>query len=222
MTTLKRLLLLGASGAVGRQVLLQALANPDIAQVVAPTRRALAAHAKLENPLPEFNEIASDAPWLKADALICALGTTIKVAGSQRAFAAVDRDLPVRIAGLARQAGATRIALVSSLGASPRGNFYLRTKAETESAIRALGFPLYTIVRPSLIDAQRSAPRRGERLALWVATRLRLLIPRRYRPVKAQRIAAALLAGVLREGMDGQTDGQSGEQIIESEQLQDA
>ena len=213
MTTLQRLLLLGATGAVGSQALRLALANPAIARVVAPTRRALPAHAKLDNPLTDFADIASDAPWLKADALICALGTTIKVAGSQAAFAAVDRDLPIRIATLARAAGASRFALNSSLGASADGNFYLRTKFEAEAGIRALHYPMYAIVRPSLIDAQRAQPRSGERLGLLLARALRPLIPRRYRAVKAERIAEALLASVV--------DNAPGEDIIESDRLQD-
>jgi uncharacterized protein YbjT (DUF2867 family) len=64
--------------------------------------------------------------------VICTLGTTIKAAGSQAAFAAVDRDLPIQVAKLAKASGATRFALNSSLGANPVGNFYLRTLAEVQ------------------------------------------------------------------------------------------
>jgi uncharacterized protein YbjT (DUF2867 family) len=208
-----RLLIVGATGAVGREVLDLALADPRIAQVVAPTRHALTAQAKLLNPVIDFARIAQDPPGWPVDAVICTLGTTIKVAGSQAAFAAVDRDLPIAFARLARQAGASRFALNSALGASARGNFYLRTKAEAEAGIRALGYPVYTIVRPSLIDAQRSESRPAERIGLAAARILRPLIPRRYLPVPARRIAAALLQGVLRAA--------PGEQIVESEQLQD-
>ena len=74
---------------------------------------------------------------------------------SQAAFAAVDRDLPIQVATLARVAGATRFALNSALGANPAGNFYLRTKAAAEAGIRTINYPSFTIVRPSLIDAVR-------------------------------------------------------------------
>ena len=207
-----RLLLVGASGAVGQQVLLAALADPRVAQVTAPTRRPLPPHAKLHNPVIDFSDLPESVPWWQADAVICTLGTTIKAAGSQTAFAAVDRDLPVKVAQLARAAGATRFALNSSLGASPRGNFYLRTKAQAEAGIRSLAYPSYTVVRPSLIDIQRDVPRVAEQIALVLARVLRPLIPRRYRPVKAAHIAQALLEGVL---MD-----QAGERILESEALQ--
>ncbi len=143
--------------------------------------------------------------------MICTLGTTIKAAGSQAAFAAVDRDLPVAIAAMARRHGATAFALNSSLGASLSGNFYLRTKAEAEAGIRALGYPSYTIVRPSLIEAKRSEARLGEQIGLAVAGVFRPLIPRRYRPVSAEAIARRLLQSAL--------DAAPGEHIIESEAI---
>lgn len=207
-----RLLLVGATGAVGREVLAAALADPRFQQVVAPTRRPLPAHLRLLNPVIDFAALPADASWWQVDAVICTLGTTIKTAGSQAAFAAVDRDLPIEVGRLARAAGASRYALNSSLGASAGGNFYLRTKAQAEAGIRALGYPIYTVVRPSLIDARREDSRPGERIGLAIARALRPLIPRRYRAVPATRIAQALLAGVLR--------GQPGEDIVESEQLQ--
>lgn len=206
-----RLLLLGATGAVGREVLAQALADPRVGQVVAPTRRALAPHARLLNPITDFAQLDAAAPWWRADAVVCALGTTIKVAGSQPAFAAVDRDLVIDTARLARQAGAKRMALNSSLGASAQGNFYLRTKAEAEEGVRALGYPSLTIVRPSLIAAERDTVRPGEVAGLWVSRALGPLIPRRYRPVTAARVARALLEAALQ--------GAPGEQVLESERL---
>lgn len=206
------LMIVGATGAVGRQLLAQALADPRFDNVVAPARRPLPAHAKLLNPVVDFTHLPIDADWWQVDAVVCALGTTIKMAGSQTTFAAVDRDLPIQVARLAREAGATRFALNSSLGASHKGNFYLRTKAQAETGIRAIGYPFYTIVRPSLIDARREQSRPGERVGLLFARALRPLIPLRYRAVKAERIAGALLDGVL--------SASPGEKIIESERLQ--
>jgi uncharacterized protein YbjT (DUF2867 family) len=207
-----RLLIVGASGVVGRAVLKLALADARVGTVVAPTRRALPPAAKLDNPVIDFAQLSPDAPWWRVDAVICTLGTTISAAGSQAAFAAIDRDLAVHVAALARRAGATCMALNSSLGASPSGNFYLRTKAQAEKGIRRLGFERYVIVRPSLIDAERTESRPGERAGLFAARLLGPLIPRRYRPVKPAWIAHALLEGVLGE--------EQGERIVESEGLQ--
>jgi uncharacterized protein YbjT (DUF2867 family) len=207
-----RLLILGASGAVGAEVLKQALLEPRFSEVIAPTRRALPIVAKqLENPLLDFANLAAQSDFWQVDAVICALGTTIKIAGSPAAFAAIDRNLPLKIAGYTRAAGATRWALTSSLGASKTGNFYLRTKAETESGLNELGFPVLTIVRPSLINTERTQARIGETLGLIAARCLQPLIPKRYRAVTPQQIAQALIAGVLRTT--------EGTQVIESEQL---
>jgi uncharacterized protein YbjT (DUF2867 family) len=206
-----RLLVLGATGAVGQQVLLQALQDSRVAQVVAPTRKPLAPHPRLLNPQPDFRQLPPDADWWRVDAVVCALGTTIKVAGSQAAFAAVDRDLPILAARLAHAQGARSLALNSSVGASLQGNFYLRTKAEAEAGIRALGYQSYSIVRPSLIDAHREEPRLGERLGLWVSQAFLPLVPSRYRPVKAEHIAQALLLAALL--------AQPGEHILESEAI---
>jgi len=208
-----RVLLVGATGAVGSKVLAAALANLRIAQVIAPTRRPLPANARLQNPVVDFAHLPAKASWWQADAVICTLGTTIKLAGSQAAFAFVDRDLPIQVARLAHANGASCYALNSSLGASLNGNFYLRTKAQAEAGIRAVGYRSYTIVRPSLIDAERQQQRRAEALALAAAHVFRPLIPRRYRPVQAERIAHALLEAVL--------TARSGEHVLESEQLQD-
>ena len=208
-----RLLIVGSTGAVGQEALRLALADERIQRVIAPTRRPLPAHPKLRNPVVDFSALTGDESWWSVEAVICTLGTTIKIAGSQSAFAAVDRDLPILVARLAQGAGATRFALNSSLGANPSGNLYLRTKAEAERGIRDLRYSSLTIVRPSLIDAHRTESRIGEQVGLLVAGLLRPLIPRRYRPVKAESIATTLLEGVLRPS--------SGEQIIESEQLQD-
>lgn len=209
------LLVVGATGAVGRAVLRQALAEERIARIVAPTRRpleaALADVERLVNPVIDFARLPEEAPWWRVDAVVCTLGTTLRVAGSQAAFAAVDRDLPIAVGRLARAAGATRYALNSSLGASAGGSFYLRTKAEAEQGIIDLGFASTTIVRPSLIDTERSEPRPGEQVGLLFAHLLRPLIPRRCCAVSPEAIAAALLGGIL--------EGRPGVRIVESDEL---
>ena len=211
----KRLLILGATGAVGREVLRLALQHPQVQQVLAPTRRPLPAHPKLRNPITDFarpeEALAEGAQAGGVDAVVCALGTTIRLAGSQAAFAAVDRDLPIALGRAALRLGAHSLALNSSLGASASGNFYLRTKHQAEEGLRQLGFASYTVVRPSLIDAQRTESRPGERMGLWVSRLLGPLIPQRYRPVAASAIARTLLQAAL--------DAEPGQHTIESEQI---
>jgi uncharacterized protein YbjT (DUF2867 family) len=191
-------MLIGASGLVGQLVLQKALAHPGVLQVVALTRRPLPAHPRLLNPVVDFDALPPDAPWWRVDAVVCALGTTMRAAGSKAAFYRVDHDVPLRVARLARQHGAQAYALNSALGADPSSRvFYSRTKGELERDLQGLGYPSLTLVRPGLIGGERRESRPAEQLALRVSTWVRPLLPPRYRVVPAERIAHHLLAAAL-------------------------
>jgi uncharacterized protein YbjT (DUF2867 family) len=206
------LLLVGATGLVGREVLRLALADPRIEHLTAPTRRPLAPHARQTNPQVDFDKLPPEAPWWKADAVICTLGTTIKKAGSKEVFHRIDHDYPLAVARLARAHGARRFALVSSIGADPLArSFYLRTKGELERDLDACGFPSLTLVRPSLIGGRRDESRPAERFAMLAMAAFHPLIPRRFRMVPAERIARALLQAALA--------AIPGRHVIESEAL---
>lgn len=194
-----KLMLVGASGLVGQQVLRQALAHPAVDSLIAPTRKPLAAASGLENPIIDFERLPADAPWWQVDAVICTLGTTMSQAGSQAAFRRVDHDYPLAVAKLARAAGAGAFVLNSALGAAAGSRvFYNRVKGEVENAIAALGYPSLTLVRPSLLDGgPRPDSRPGERAGLVVARMFRPLIPARYRAVATDAVARTLLAAAL-------------------------
>ena len=209
MTTV---LLVGATGLVGRSVLQLAQSETRVARVVAPTRRALPIHPKLFNPLIDFEQLPEDADWWAVDAVICTLGTTIKVAGSQAAFYRVDHDLPLQVGQLALRHGAKAYALNSALGADPASRvFYSRTKGELERDLAALGFASLTFVRPGLIGGDRQQARPAEQAVVKVSQWLRPLLPPRYRVVSAGRIAHHLLASALA--------GAPGTHVLMSEQL---
>ena len=192
------LLLVGATGLVGREVLRLALADPRVKHLAAPTRRPLAPHSHLTNPQVDFDALPSDAPWWKADAVICTLGSTIKKAGSKEVFHRIDHDYPLAVARHARAHGTRSFALNSSTGADPHAkSFYLRTKGELERDLDACGFPSLTLVRPSLIGGHRDESRPAERLAMFLMATFRPVIPRRYRMVPAESIARALLEAAL-------------------------
>jgi uncharacterized protein YbjT (DUF2867 family) len=210
---MKTLLIVGATGLVGRAVLRLALEDASIGRVVAPTRRALdVRHEKLVNPLVDFDALPVGAEWCRVDAVICTLGTTIKKAGSQAAFRKVDYDYPLAVARFARAAGVATYALVSSLGANVKSRaFYLRTKGETERDLAAAGFASLTVVRPSLIGGERDERRWAEALGLTLVSALGPLLPRRYRIAPAERIVATLLAAVR--------EARPGVRIVESEAI---
>jgi uncharacterized protein YbjT (DUF2867 family) len=207
-----RVLLVGATGLVGQSVLRQALAHPQVGQVTAPTRRLLPPHAKLVNPVVDFDALPVDADWWAVDAVVCTLGTTIKKAGSQAAFRRVDHDHPLQVAQIALKHGAKAFALNSALGADAASRvFYSRTKGELERDLQTLGYPSLTFVRPGLIGGERQEARPGERIGVKVFQWLRPLLPARYRVVPAERIAHHLLQAAL--------GGQPGVRVVMSEAI---
>jgi uncharacterized protein YbjT (DUF2867 family) len=128
--------------------------------------------------------------------VFCALGTTIRKAGSQADFRQVDFEYPRHLAELALANGAKHFSLVSALGASSKsGVFYSRVKGELEDALRTMGWPSLCLLRPSVIAGERQESRPLERLGECLLR----FGPSTYRPVAAGRIAAAMLATAQRE-----------------------
>ena len=209
-------LLAGASGLVGRALLAQLL-DEDRALVHALLRRTVAdlpASPRLHRHVVDF---ARPGTLPHADEIYIALGTTIKVAGSQAAFRAVDFGAVVNVARAAREAGIERCAVVSALGASPDARvFYNRVKGEMEAALRALRFERLVIARPSLLAGARGAlgqpARLGERLTLALVAPVSGLLPASVRPIDAAVVARAMRLALRTEGLSTQ--------ILESAALQ--
>lgn len=192
-------LVAGGSGLVGRELLQLLLADPSVAAVHALGRRELPLrHAALIQHRVDFAALPS---LPRVHEVYIALGTTIRVAGSQAAFRAVDFDAVVSVAKAARVAGATRLGVVSAMGANAGSRvFYNRVKGETEQAVGALGFETLVIARPSLLVGDREAlgqpARAGEEIGLKVSRWLVPLIPANLRPIAASAVARALVRAV--------------------------
>lgn len=213
MNNSKTFLIFGGTGMVGQQLVSQALTSNQVAYIVAPTRKALAPQNKLSNPIVDFNSLPDSASWWQADAVLCALGTTIKQAGSIQQFRRVDYDYVMQAAKHARSAGTSCFVLNSSLGAdASSSNYYLKVKGELERNLSELGFQSLTIIRPSLLDAgQRPEVRLGEQIGLWFSKRLSIIIPKRYLPISTENVARAMLSAAI--------EAKPGLHIIESEHL---
>jgi uncharacterized protein YbjT (DUF2867 family) len=195
-------LLAGATGLVGRELSKQLAASDEYGAVHVLVRRttpALVSKPKLTVHVVDFDAL----PSLPAtDDVYIALGTTIKVAGSEEAFRRVDHDYVLAVARAARASGARRLGVVSALGADAKSAvFYNRVKGEMQLAIAGLGFDSAVIAQPSLLLGDREAleqpTRTGERWARRLIEPLSGLIPAKVRPVRASAVAAALLRGVL-------------------------
>lgn len=187
------LLLAGATGLIGQAVAAQWPGPGTLHLLVRRPHPAPGAHGQVH--VVDFSAL----PALpRAEAAICALGTTIKTAGSQAAFRAVDFEAVLGFARAAKAAGVRRFAVVSALGAkADSSNFYSRVKGEMEAALAALGFEALLIARPSLLTGDRQAlgqPRRNmEHLAMQLSAPLSALVPPAWRPIAADTVARALL-----------------------------
>lgn len=208
-----KLLIVGSTGLVGRHALTLALAHPRVDAVIAPVRRvAPATHPKLHAPKVDFDALPKDAPWWQVDAVVCALGTTIRVAGSEAAFRRVDHDYPLAVARIARAHGAATYVLNSAMGADAGSRiFYSRVKGELERDLASVGFASLTLVRPGLIGGERDEFRAGERAATVVLRALHPLLPRRWRINPAERIAQCMI--------DAAVSAAPGTHVIGSDEL---
>jgi uncharacterized protein YbjT (DUF2867 family) len=188
----RRVLLLGATGLVGRELLTQLLADSEVESVRVVARRSTAISSpKLEEKIIPLDEMAQHAEFFAVDAIFCALGTTIKVAGSQEKFRVVDHDYPLAAARLGREQNAQHYLLVSATGANATSRiFYNRVKGEVERDILQLGYPHTTIARPALLLGERDEYRLGER----IFEHLGWLMPRAWKPIAGRDVARALIA----------------------------
>jgi uncharacterized protein YbjT (DUF2867 family) len=137
-----------------------------------------------------------------ADVAFCALGTTLKVAGSREAFRAIDLDLVLRFAHASRKAGARGFGVVSAVDASARSRvFYNRVKGEMEDALRKIGFESLVIARPSLLLGEREERRFLESISQRALRPLRFVFvgaAHKYRPVEGGRVAHTLIRETLK------------------------
>jgi len=196
---MKTAIVLGATGLVGREIVSLLEGDPAVERVVLLVRRAppRAVAAKTLVHLTDFRDPTSYIDVLAGgDVLFSALGTTRKVAGSKDAQYEIDHTFPHAIARAAKTAGVTTVGNVSSLGADAGSRmFYARMKGELDRDLAALGFARTRIVRPSVLDGERSDPRPGERIATWLLGAMPAIgVVKRMRPIPVRTVAAALVA----------------------------
>lgn len=199
----------GASGLVGSRLLELLLGDDTWTSTLSVGRREVpSSHARLRQQVVDFAQLGDLPPC--TDVFSC-LGTTIKAAGSQEAFRAVDHDAVVALAEAAYRAGAERFLHVTALGASPGSRiFYNRVKGETERDVAASGVPATVAFRPSMLDGERAERRPAERVGL-AAMRAAAPLLGRYRPTRVDVLAAAMVAEAKAE--------RAGHRVVEPQQF---
>jgi uncharacterized protein YbjT (DUF2867 family) len=195
-------LVIGASGLTGAKLVRALLDTSAYTRVLALSRRPLPlSHARLANRVLRFEDMEAQLQGSQCHDAFCCLGTTLRQAGSQQAFRAVDQDLVLRFARLALQLGARQLAVVSSVSANAESkNFYLRVKGETERALAGLKAEGLHLMQPSLMLGSRRESRWQESLAkaaMMLARPLLVGDASRWRAIRAETVAAAMVTVAL-------------------------
>ncbi len=213
----KTALLLGGSGLTGGHCLEYLLNDAHYNQVVALVRRPLSVeHPKLIQHQADFHRLEDCLAGMRINDVFCCLGTTIKKAGSQKAFYEVDFVYPTEIAKLSLASGAEQFLLISALGADPGSAiFYNRVKGEVEEAIARYGFKGFYIFRPSLLLGKRResrpAEKFGQKLFHWFSFIFKGFL-QKYKPIESRAVAFAMVAVAKEQPL--------GKRIIESRRIQ--
>lgn len=197
MTEKKKVVILGATGLIGKSLTQLFLDHGDWKVSCLVRRAPTLNHPYLELEVVNFQEHAHLGKYLQCDLLVSCLGTTMKVAGSKEAFEFVDATLPLSLARQAHEQGCEAMMTVSSIGASPKsGSYYTRVKGQVEEDLKKVGFKSLHIMRPSLLLGQRNEKRAGEDIGKVLGGLISPLLMgpmRRYRPIEAHDVAKAML-----------------------------
>jgi len=203
---MKTALVAGASGLVGSRLTTLLEESDQYGEIHLVTRRMLTLNDEtIRQHVVDFEALRrgdADAGTEigPVDDVFCALGTTIRKAGSQAAFALVDHDLVVAMGALARKLEARRFLVVSSLGASPRSSqFYLRTKGDMEASLQSLDLAQLLIFRPSLLKGNRDEFRPGEAISNLALRLFTPVVPAKFQPVTDDVLARAMLLAASEE-----------------------
>lgn len=192
----------GASGLVGNEILIQSLNDPRTEKVLVLARNPLGfGHPKMQVVLVPFDQLDQLEVAEKIDLAFCALGTTLKKAGSKQRQQEIDRDYVVSFARFCKKSGVEKIGIVSSIGASEKSsNFYLRTKGEMEQGVSQLGIPHTVFIRPSFLIGPRKEKRFAEKLIqgiLFIISPLLFGRAKKYRGIHASKVAQKLIEATL-------------------------
>lgn len=206
----RKALVAGATGLIGGHLLDLLLAEPVYGEVIALVRRPLDVESeRFSARIVDFDHLDEISDLPAVDDVFCCLGSTMKKAGSKPAFRRVDHDYVVATARLGLAAGARRFLLVSAVGADASSmNFYSRVKGEAEDSVAGLGYQSCHIFQPSILMGERDESRPGERLGITAAGMLnRLMVGplRRYRGIRPETVAAAMVAAASSDAQGRQT-----------------
>ena len=195
---MKTALIIGCTGLVGSQLLNFLLDSNDYLKVIIFVKRDSGIkHIKLTQHIIDFEKPQTFKELIVGDDFFCTIGTTIKKAGSKKAFKKVDFDYPRQFATFALQNNVKRFLIISSLGADAKnGNFYLKTKGEIQDFLQDCNFESVSVLQPSLLLGNRTEFRMGEKVGAFLMNTFSFLFLgnlKKYKPIESKTVAKALL-----------------------------
>ncbi len=188
-------LIIGATGATGKELVNQILQDDDFTEVHTFGRKPLEIeNFKLKNHVVDFDHPDEWKELVKGDVAFSCLGTTLKAAGTKENQYKIDVDYQFNFAQIAAKNGVRQFVLVSSYGADPKSKmFYPRMKGELEQKVKQLPFEQITYFQPGMLDRENSE-RFGERLGVKAINFLNGLgILKTYRPLPTATLAKAMI-----------------------------
>ncbi|HET9108388.1 MAG TPA: NAD(P)H-binding protein [Steroidobacteraceae bacterium] len=202
-------LLAGASGFVGARVLDALLEAPEVARVIAVTRRPLGReHPRLANRIVQFDQLERQLAGSKCQVALCCLGARLveRQSAAEASLRRVDIGYTLAFARAAKAAGAARFVVISAAGADPDAKAdHLRVKGELERMLSAVGFAALDILQPGIVLGWPPQMRPLDLLKRAVMPLLNplLLGPRAIHRGVPVGTAAAAMIGTLRSGRRG-------------------
>lgn len=184
-------LIIGATGATGKDLVNVLLADPHYSEVLIFVRRSSGmVHRKLKEIITDFDKLEEVSEFIHGDILFSCLGTTLKAAGSKDKQWHTDYEIPSKFAEIARRNVVSKIVLLSAYGASPTSKvFYSGVKGQLEETIASFAFDQYIIFRPGLL-LRKDTDRIGERIsAAFLSFMNKLGLIRKFRPLPTSILA---------------------------------
>lgn len=200
----RKALVIGATGLIGRNLVFELLKSPQYSQVTVLTRRDLVIkHDKLNQIILDFDDLMQYRNHISGDDIFCCLGSTRAKTPDESIYRKIDFEYPLTVARIAKENGASRYYLVSSLGASTESRFfYSRIKAETEDAIASLNYTAFLVFRPSLLLGARTESRPVETVSQYLMRALNPLMLgplKLYKAIRGSVVAKAMYMAACKQ-----------------------
>lgn len=201
----KTAIILGATGLTGSILLEKLLNDVSFEKIKLFSRSSVAKESpKIDEHLIDMFQLENHSEAFKADVVFCCIGTTKAKTPDKETYKKIDYGIPVTAAKLAKQNGIETFIVISAMGADADSSiFYNKTKGEMQRDVLKQNIKNTYVLQPSLIVGDREENRFGEKVATFFMKTFGFLIPKKYKMIKAETIAEAMLV-LAKEGSSKQ------------------